>query len=224
MTISSPPVRSASWSSVASASATAQTTRGGLPRRIGRGVDRGRVSGRHQLRGAGRGPGHRAQRGLPRAAHDQAVNAGCVEGADGLAEVERVLDAIEGHEQRPLRHLGEQLVDRTLAALPDQADHAPVGPPPASSSIRSASTASMSTPRIRASARPSQAPISRPDSPDALNRAYAGLQDRLDRKMALDHERPARVGHLAQRWAEGRGGRPEPRPPAQRRSSPAGAR
>ena len=56
----------------------------------------------------------------------------------------------------------------------------------------------------RERSQPSQAPIPGPDRPDALNRAYAGLQDRLDREVPFDHERPARVGHVAQRWAEDR--------------------
>ena len=163
------------------------------------------MRGRHQLAGAGGRPGHRAQRGLPRAAHDQAVDAGRVERADGLAEVERVLDAIEGHEQRPLPHLGEQLVDRTLAALPDEADHAPVGAP-GGKLLDPIGLDSVdehaAVPRKRP--QPSQAPIPGPNRPDALNRAHAGLQDRLDREMTFDHEQPARVGHLAQRWAEGR--------------------
>ena len=190
---------------MASSSATAQTTRRpGVPGGRGGVVDRRRVGRGHQLGGAGRRPGHGGERGFPRPAHDEAVDAGGVEGAHGLAEVERVLDAVEDHEQRSLPHLGKQLFDRTLAPLPDQADHAAVGPPGGKllDPIR-VDRVDEHAALARQRSEPSQPSIARPDRPDALHRAHPGLQDGLDRQMALDHE-PALVGHLAQRWAEGR--------------------
>ena len=146
-----------------------------------------------------------AQRRLPRPTHDETVDARGIEGADRLAEVERVLDAVQEDEQRPLPHLGEQLVDRSFAPRADEADDAAVAAPAGQlldpiGLDRVDDHGSLA----RQGAQPSEAPVAGADGPHAVRRADVGLEDGLHREVALDDERLARIGHLAQREAAGR--------------------